>query len=201
MKRLAAIGAFLLAASALAACTSTEQALDPSAIKPPNQAATPPTTTSTASITDPAATPASGGTTATTTPAPAAAGQGAALGSNARVQIAPIVGATVEAAGPLSERIAAKARERGIKLAGGDGKATLLLKGYFSAITEGKETTVIYVWDVLDPAGNRLHRIQGQQKTTATGGEGWASVSAATMQGIADQTVDQLAAWLGARTG
>lgn len=188
MKRSAATGLFLFfAASGLAACTSTE-ALDPSAITPPQQ-----TTSATASITDPTATQ---GTTA----APAA-GQVAAISSNARIQIAPIVGASVEAAGPLSERISAKAKERGIKLAGGDGSATLVLKGYFSAITEAKETTVIYVWDVLDTAGNRLHRIQGQQKTPAPNAEGWASVSAPAMQGIADQTVDQLAAWLAARTG
>lgn len=193
MKRSAATGLFLFfAASALAACTSTE-ALDPSAITPPQQTTSTTPGTATASITDPTATQ---GTTA----APAA-GQVAAISSNARVQIAPIVGASVEAAGPLSERISAKAKERGIKLAGGDGSATLVLKGYFSAITEAKETTVIYVWDVLDPAGNRLHRIQGQQKTPAANAEGWASVSTPTMQAIADQTVDQLAAWLAARTG
>lgn len=193
MKRSAATGLFLFfAASALAACTSTE-ALDPSAITPPQQTTSTTPGTATASITDPTATQ---GTTA----APAA-GQVAAISSNARVQIAPIVGASVEAAGPLSERISAKAKERGIKLAGGDGSATLVLKGYFSAITEAKETTVIYVWDVLDQAGNRLHRIQGQQKAPAANAEGWASVSTPTMQAIADQTVDQLAAWLAARTG
>jgi hypothetical protein len=174
MRRSAVTGIFLYAASTLAACTSTEQALDPSAITAPQQTSSPANAT-TASIAD----------SATTVPANPASGQVAAITSNARVQIAPIVGATVEAAGPLSERIAAKARERGIHLAGGNGTATLLLKGYFSAITEGKETTVIYVWDVLDPAK----------------GEGWASVSAPTMQGIADQTIDQLAAWLSARPG
>ncbi|GLS32124.1 hypothetical protein SAMN04488498_10669 [Mesorhizobium albiziae] len=199
MKRSVAIGMLLTAASALAACTSTEQALDPSAIKPPSQTATAPGTSATASIADPSAAPgapaAAAATPGTTT------GQVAAIDSNARIQIAPIVGATVEAAGPLSERIAARAKERGIKLAGGDGTATLVLKGYFSAITEARETTVIYVWDVLDTAGNRLHRIQGQQKAPARRGEGWASVSAPTMQGIADQTVDQLAAWLGTRAG
>jgi hypothetical protein len=197
MRRSAVTGILLYAASTLAACTSTEQALDPSAITAPQQTSSPTTANSTtASI---AATQGAA-TTATTVPANPASGQVAAITSNARVQIAPIVGATVEAAGPLSERIAAKARERGIRLAGGNGTATLLLKGYFSAITEGKETTVIYVWDVLDPAGNRLHRIQGQQKTPAKG-EGWASVSAPTMQDIADQTIDQLAAWLSARPG
>jgi len=56
---------------------------------------------------------------------------------------------------------------------------------------------VIYVWDVLDPAGNRLHRIQGQQGASGKG-EGWAAVPPATMQAIADQTVDQLMIWLAA---
>ena len=117
------------------------------------------------------------------------------------MQLAPIVGATVEAVTPLTERIALKARERGIQLAGGGStRSTHVLKGYLSAISEGDGTTVIYVWDVLDPHGNRLHRIQGQEKSAARG-EGWASVSSQTMQAIADQTVDQLAAWLSKRTG
>ncbi len=191
MRRSAVTGILLCAASVLASCTSTEQALDPSAIAQQTSSTTP-ANAATASIADSVVT--QGATTTATT------GQVAAITSNARVQIAPIVGATVEAAEPLSERMAAKARERGIRLAGATGTATLMLKGYFSAITEGKETTVIYVWDVLDPAGNRLHRIQGQQKTPAKG-EGWASVSAPTMQGIADQTIDQLATWLSARAG
>ena len=74
-----------------------------------------------------------------------------------------------------------------------DPSTTHVLKGYFSTITEGKETTVIYVWDVYDPSGNRLHRINGQQKAPSNGGEGWSAVSPATMQTIADLTIDQLA--------
>ncbi|TIU15318.1 MAG: hypothetical protein E5W49_24025, partial [Mesorhizobium sp.] len=59
-----------------------------------------------------------------------------------------------------------------------------------------------YVWDVYDPAGNRLHRINGQQKApSANGGEGWAAVAPETMQAIADQTIDQFATWLGGQAG
>jgi hypothetical protein len=76
-----------------------------------------------------------------------------------------------------------------------------VLKGYFSALPEGKETTVIYVWDVYDPEGNRLHRINGQQKAPSNGGDGWSAVSPSTMQTIADFTIDQLAAWLASNTG
>lgn len=196
MRRLAILALSSLAILALAACSSTEQTLDPSAITPPQgTASTPPAGTVPNA---PAGTPQP---QTATTPSPAA-GQVAAIPSSTRVQFAPIVGATVEAVTPLTERLAVRARERGIRLAGsGDASTTHVLKGYFSAMSEGRETTVIYVWDVLDPAGNRLHRIQGQQKTPATNSEGWASVSAPAMQAIADQTIDQLASWLSTSAG
>jgi hypothetical protein len=82
-----------------------------------------------------------------------------------------------------------------------DPATTHVLKGYFTPLAEGKETTVIYVWDVYDPAGNRVHRITGQQKAPSSGGDGWSSVSSSTMQTIADATIDQLVTWLSARTG
>ncbi len=83
-----------------------------------------------------------------------------------------------------------------------DKSATHALKGYFSTMTEGKDTTVVYVWDVYDPTGNRLHRINGQVTApSANGAEGWAAVTPATMQSIADSTLDQLTAWLAGQTG
>lgn len=128
--------------------------------------------------------------------------------SKTRLQIAPIVGASVEAATPLTAELQTRARQRGITLAGSaDQTATHVLKGYFSAISEGKDTTVIYVWDVYDPAGNRLHRINGQMKAPSVnsgagaGADGWKGVSPATMQAIADQTIDQFAAFLGGKAG
>ena len=74
-----------------------------------------------------------------------------------------------------------------------------ILKGYFSEVSDGGATTVVYVWDVMGPAGNRLHRIQGQARADGPGG--WSAVSAKTMQGIADRTIDELAQWLSARAG
>lgn len=75
------------------------------------------------------------------------------------------------------------------------------MKGYFSAIADGGKTTVIYVWDVLDPSGNRLHRIQGQQAAPGGQGDGWSSVTSATMEAVADSTISQLSAWLAQRQG
>lgn len=177
--------ALMLTFLVLPACTSTQDVLEPSAI-----AAQPPAS-------DPVAVDETASVPATTPPAPAP-GQARRIGSNARIQFAPIVGTTVEAATPLTERLASRARERGIRLAGSTDPATThVLKGYFSALTEGKETTVVYVWDIYDPAGTRLHRINGQQKLEITSGDGWSSVTAPAMQSIADTTMDQLSAWLG----
>ncbi|WP_054310557.1 hypothetical protein [Mesorhizobium sp. 1M-11] len=194
----------LLVALALSACNRANDALQPA----PTAQATQPIPGSTAATTTAqpgapanpiagAPTPATAGATPAATPA-----QMAAVLGQTRLQIAPIVGASVEAATPLTQRLAARAKESGITLAGSAGQgATHVLKGYFSTISEGKDTTVIYVWDVYDPAGTRLHRINGQQKApVVSGAEGWAAVPPATMQAIADQTIAQLTSWLAGRT-
>jgi hypothetical protein len=189
----------LLAALALAACTNAKDVLEPSAITPPaTSAQTLPAAPGDATVAAPS--PASSSPAAA---APATPTQTAAILSKTRLQVAPIVGASVEAATPLTAELQSRAKQRGITLAGStDQTATHVLKGYFSTMSEGKDTTVIYVWDVYDPAGNRLHRINGQQKAPSfNGGEGWAAVAPATMQAIADQTIDQFAAWLGGAAG
>lgn len=184
----AAGAAIVLTVLGLSACTSTQDVLEPSAI-----AAQSPTTALAPPETGAASLPSE---TSTNIPA-RAPGQSLTVPANIHLQFAPIVGTTVEAATPLTERLASRARARGIRLAGStDPSTTHVLKGYFSALTEDRETTVVYVWDVYDPAGTRLHRINGQQKVQISGGEGWTSVSPAAMQTIADSTIDQLVAWL-----
>ena len=194
----------LLVALALGACTNAKDVLEPSAITPP-ATSTPAPQGSAAAV--PAPSPADPATTTSGAPATAATpvtpAQSAGVLSKTRLQIAPIVGASVEAATPLTAELQTRARQRGITLAGSsDQTATHVLKGYFSAISEGKDTTVIYVWDVYDPAGNRLHRINGQMKApSVNGADSWKAVSPATMQTIADQTIDQFAAFLGGKAG
>jgi hypothetical protein len=181
----------MLAVLAVSACSFTQEVLEPSAIAPTPAAD--------------AALPAQGDAEAAETAEVAAVASvplPSAVAARTHLRLDPIVGATVEVATPLTERLATSARARGMKLAGSaDPAATHVLKGYFSTLSEGGETTVIYVWDVYDPAGNRLHRINGQQKAASSGGEGWGAVSPATMQAIADATVEQLAAWLATSTG
>ena len=191
MRRLPFLAGSLLAAIVLSACSSTQDVLDPSAI-----AASPPSPGTLQAENE------VGAVSVQSASADATAALDPGIAARTRLRFDPIVGATVDVATPLTERLAQRARARGIRLAGNtDPSTTHVLKGYFSTLTEGGRTTVIYVWDVYDPSGNRLHRINGQQKAPAGGGEGWAAVSPATMQAIADSTIDQLASWLGSGTG
>lgn len=143
--------------------------------------------------------------TAETSPAGASAGAEtvpAAISTDARIQFVPVVGAPEGASAPLAARLSARAAARGIALVGaGQSSASLIMKGYFSAISEDGQTMVIYVWDVVDAAGTRVHRIQGQTRAPASGGDGWDDVQPATMEAIADETVDRLATWLTTREG
>ncbi|MCV3207029.1 hypothetical protein OHD62_10275 [Mesorhizobium sp. YC-39] len=194
----------LLAALALAACTNAKDVLEPSAIAPQStQSVAGGGTTPPATAAQPAATAQPSATPAPATAPTVPSAKSASAIARTRLQVAPIVGASVEAATPLTAELQTRAKQRGITLAGStDQTATHVLKGYFSTMSEGKDTTVIYVWDVYDPSGNRLHRINGQQKApSADGAEGWAAVAPATMQSIADQTIDQFAAWLGGQAG
>ena len=137
---------------------------------------------------------------ALTTTEPSAV-QTASLGSDFRLGFDPVVGASGEATQPLSARLSSLAGQSGIPLAGPGDAATLSMKGYFSAISEEGVTTVIYVWDVVDGTGTRLHRIQGQQRAAGGEGEGWSAVGAGTMEAIADETMNQLVTWLASRQG
>ena len=69
------------------------------------------------------------------------------------------------------------------------------MNGYFSTVDEDRQTLVIYVWDVTDKAGNRLHRLQGQERVSGND-SGWQAVDAETMTRIGQKTVDGLLDWL-----
>jgi hypothetical protein len=202
MRRWQTTSVALLAAT-LSACNSSGNVLQPSTGTPQSTQSVTATPETGAQASAPAATgtpPSSTSGTATAAVDPAKA---AAALARTRLQIAPLVGASIESATPLTERLNLKARERGITLVGStDTSATHVLKGYFSVLTEGQDTTVVYVWDLYDQSGNRLHRINGQQKApSVNGAQGWAAVPPATMQAVADSTMDQLAAWLSGNAG
>lgn len=115
-----------------------------------------------------------------------------------RIRFTPVIGAPVNAVTPLSRQLAVEARNRGLQiLSSADSGGDHVLKGYFSADTFEGQTTVYYVWDILDLAGTRLLRIQGQETFPGGGGDPWASVPAATMERIATRSIGEYAAWRG----
>ena len=129
----------------------------------------------------------------------AGANQQAALSPDAgpgTIRFLPIIGAPVEAVTPLSRQLGMEARAKGLMLRASSGEpARHILKGYFSAYGEGSKITVVYVWDVLDASGNRLHRIQGQEVVPGKAKDPWAAVPASTMQIIANKTLEDYVDW------
>lgn len=166
-----------LAALLLAGCNSTESALTVEKSTSPSEVAAAPGAAAPAVPSSPAA-------------------RAAAL-SATRLQFAPIIGAPVEKITPLSRRLTVRAQEKNLSIFPASEKSvTHILKGYFSLLNESGRITVLYVFDVIDPAGNRLHRISGQEVTRSTAANAsWESVPAALMEKIAERTMDEFAVW------
>ncbi len=128
-------------------------------------------------------------TTASTTPA-------APRQSGGAISFTPVIGAPVDAVQPLSRQLGSAARVHGLTiLQSASGDSDHILKGYFSASTDGDKTTISFVWDVLDSQGNRLHRISGQEIAQGTASDPWEVVQDSTMETIATTTIDQYVAW------
>ena len=110
-----------------------------------------------------------------------------------RIDLAPITGAPARTLPPLSRAMAERGRQIGLGLGG---TPTHRLKGYFSINDDGAETRVVYIWDVVDSRGRRVHRIQGQEQLAQTSrGDAWAIVRDETMAAIGRKTVDRFAEW------
>ena len=116
--------------------------------------------------------------------------------SEGSIRFLPIIGAPVQAVTPLSKELGVSARGNGLTIkSSSDQTAEHVLKGYLSAFSDGDKVTVVYVWDVLDNAGGRLHRIQGQESVPGGGADAWAAVPGSVMQEIGVNTIAQYMKW------
>ena len=112
------------------------------------------------------------------------------------ISFTPVIGAPANAVQPLSRHLGSHARTRGLTiLRSTSAQSDHILKGYFSAFSDGDKTTVAFVWDVLDSSGNRLHRIRGQEIAQGTATDPWEVVEAATMEMIAAKTISNYLSW------
>lgn len=150
----------------------------------------------------PAAAAASTGPTTAAPPVQQAALPRAGATQQGTIRFLPIIGAPIEAVTPLSRQLGAEARARGLTIKGAtDPASDHILKGYLSAFSDNGKITVVYVWDVLDENGARLHRIQGQETVASSATDAWSAVPANVMQQIATRTIDEYTRWRAAGAG
>ncbi|RFB92797.1 hypothetical protein B5K11_16230 [Rhizobium leguminosarum bv. trifolii] len=118
------------------------------------------------------------------------------------VRFLPIIGAPVQAVTPLSRQLGAEARAHGLSIRSStDASSDYILKGYLSAFSDDGKVTVVYVWDILDSGGGRLHRIQGQESVPTAAADPWAGVPASVMQQIGSKTIAEFSSWRQTRGG
>lgn len=73
------------------------------------------------------------------------------------------------------------------------------VKGYFSALNDGNGTMLVYVWDVVDGTGKRLHRINGRERTGTSRTDPWQAITDKEMQRVAEATTSRLKTWVDKR--
>jgi len=114
----------------------------------------------------------------------------------ATIAFTPVIGAPPRVVQALSQGLSQSARADGLTIIeSADKPSDHILKGYFSAFTDGDKTTVAFVWDVLGGDGKRVHRIRGQEIVQGTAPDPWATVQTATMEAIATRTIDAYLSW------
>ncbi len=116
--------------------------------------------------------------------------------SEAKFAFAPVTGAPATVLTNISAQLGKEAFAQQITLVPSDDPAaTYIIKGYLSAIGDASGTIIVYVWDVFDRTGRRVHRISGQEMAPGAARDPWSGVDTATAVDVARQTISALVAW------
>ncbi|MCH5376043.1 MAG: hypothetical protein JJ992_18900 [Planctomycetes bacterium] len=126
--------------------------------------------------------------------------QVASLPKSDPVAFLPVTGAPQSVVARLASSMRSAAKSNALPIVGSiDQGAKYQIKGYFSALNDRSGTTLVYVWDILDRSGARVHRISGQVKGPASNGDPWNAVSSDMIGNVANSTVAELNKWIGNR--
>lgn len=119
-------------------------------------------------------------------------------GAAARFAFAPIEGVPVPVLQAMSNALNQDATAFKLNVVPyNDPSAVYFVRGYLSAVAEGPNAKLVYVWDVFDRQGARLHRVTGQEMGGAfTGGDPWTGIGAANINAASRRTMDNLAKWV-----
>ncbi|MBB5752010.1 hypothetical protein [Prosthecomicrobium pneumaticum] len=116
--------------------------------------------------------------------------------SNARFSFVSLTGAPASVTGRLSSALGREAATRGLQLApSGDESATYIVKGYLSAVGDASGTIIVYVWDIFDKNGRRMHRLSGQESISATAADPWGAIDGAVLDAVARRTIEAIGTW------
>lgn len=124
--------------------------------------------------------------------------QTAALDPGKSMTFLPVEGAPQSAVSTLSKSLKTKATSQGLNVLAPTQSSTAAfrVKGYFSALSDGSGTLLVYVWDVLDQSGKRVHRINGQERSGTSKTDPWQAITDVELQRVADRTTARLKSWI-----
>jgi hypothetical protein len=119
-------------------------------------------------------------------------------GAAAKFAFAPIDGVPVPILQAMSAALNQEAVARRLNVVPNtDPSAVYVVRGYLSAVAEGTQARLVYVWDVVDRQGTRLHRVTGQETGgTFRSGDPWTGVGSANVTAAASRTMESLANWV-----
>jgi hypothetical protein len=119
----------------------------------------------------------------------------------AKLAFMPVVGAPADISAKLNGSVVSAVERASVPVSRSPGDpADYTVRGYVVAAPGTGSTKVTYIWDVSDKAGQRAHRIKGEELVKAKAGQDpWAAFDDVVISRIAEQTSAQLAAWVPAK--
>lgn len=123
--------------------------------------------------------------------------QVAAFDTKNAMTFLPVQGAPQTKVTLLSKSLKRSAETQGLTvLPASQQGAAYKVKGYFSALNDGSGTLLIYIWDIMDSSGNRIHRINGQERTSTSKSDPWQAITDSELARVADATAQRLKSWV-----
>ncbi len=96
----------------------------------------------------------------------------------------------------LVQNLSEEAEARQLAVVSREGPAQYRVRGYVAAQTQGKRSTIAWVWDVYDTEQRRALRIAGEEPASWAGSGTWAIADDLVLRRIAHAGMDRLVAFL-----
>jgi hypothetical protein len=113
------------------------------------------------------------------------------------VSFLPFSGVPTNTADTIYKAIRSHASDEGVKLALRlDEPATYRVKTYINAVGNSSSATYVFIVEIYDAGGARVHRFVGQEYGPAPSGDPWNGIDTDTMHHLGDRILQGVKAWL-----